>query len=386
MPSARRTSYAFYYCEDDDTIDIPALLRGELVLRTEPRLVALSILTGQEHELSLDELHALLRIPSERWVELNETGVDAAHAEALARKGLLLTDPPHDGATELRRRDEQLSSSYWHVYAALHHFMTKWRDVGDADELDASALDGCPPPAFHSVANVAGGEIRLPLTTPRGPLYDVLGRRRTVRDFASGAAISSGDLATILRVTFGAYAYARTEHLVALRKTSPSGGALHPTEVYPVIRNVDGVAPGLYHYRVEHHTLEPIRLVGDAELRALCETFAAGQAFAADAHALFVLATRFRRSFWKYRQHKRAYAVLLMDAAHLSQTFQLVCADLGLGAFVTAAINAANVEDALALDPYEQGVLAICGCGVAAGAAAAGALEFSPYKPGDTRI
>jgi putative peptide maturation dehydrogenase len=379
MPAARRTSYAFYRCEDGRTIDPPALFSGETVLPTAPRLVALSILTGEEHEITLDELGTLLRIPSDRWIDLAEADVETADAAKLARNGLLLTDPPHDGIHDLRQRDDQLSASHWDVYAALHHFMTKWRDVDDADR---DALDGRPPPAFHSLPH-AGDAIPLSLEIPTGPLYDLLLRRRTIREFAD-TPMSTADLAAILRVTFGAHGYARAGELLSLGKTSPSGGALHPTEVYPVVRDVEGIAPGLYHYDVEHHALEPIRLLGGPDLRSLCEAFGAGQSFVADAHALFVLTTRFRRSFWKYRRHERAYAVLLMDAAHLSQTFQLVCCDLGLGAFVTAAINGANVEDALGLDPYEEGALAICGCGVPADPA--GALELSPYVPRETRL
>jgi nitroreductase len=72
-----------------------------------------------------------------------------------------------------------------------------------------------------------------------------------------------------------------------------------------------------------------------------------------------------------------------MDAAHLSQTFYLVCADLGLGAFVTAAINGANIEERLGLDGFGEGALAVCGCGVPAGGASPLEPEFLPYIPGE---
>lgn len=78
------------------------------------------------------------------------------------------------------------------------------------------------------------------------------------------------------------------------------------------------------------------------------------------------MTARFYRNFWKYRRHQKAYLVLQMDAAHLSQTFYLLCTKLGLGAFFTAAINAVNIEKRVGLDPYTEGALAICGCGVPA--------------------
>ena len=73
-----------------------------------------------------------------------------------------------------------------------------------------------------------------------------------------------------------------------------------------------------------------------------------------------------------------------MDAAHLSQTFYLVCADLGLGAFVTAAINGANIEERLGLDGFTEGALAICGCGIPAEHQSAADPKFLPYVPGET--
>jgi nitroreductase len=72
-----------------------------------------------------------------------------------------------------------------------------------------------------------------------------------------------------------------------------------------------------------------------------------------------------------------------MDAAHLSQTFHLVCAELGLGVFVTAAVNGADAEERLGLDGFRDGVLALCGCGPPA-AASPFDPEFLPYVPGET--
>ncbi len=69
-----------------------------------------------------------------------------------------------------------------------------------------------------------------------------------------------------------------------------------------------------------------------------------------------------------------------MDAAHLSQTFYLVCGELGLGAFITAAINSSNIEEKLGLDGFIEGALAICGCGTPAEQDLVDP-EFRPYSP-----
>ena len=75
-----------------------------------------------------------------------------------------------------------------------------------------------------------------------------------------------------------------------------------------------------------------------------------GQSYFGTAAVSFVLTARFYRNHWKYRRHQKAYAGILMDAAHLSQTLYLVSDDLGLGAYVTIAINARDIEARLGLD------------------------------------
>jgi SagB-type dehydrogenase family enzyme len=76
-----------------------------------------------------------------------------------------------------------------------------------------------------------------------------------------------------------------------------------------------------------------------------------------------VLAPRFERTFWKYRQHAKSYRVVAMEAGHLSQTLYLAATDAGLGAFITGAINEKHIERALQLDTIAEGVLAVCGFG-----------------------
>jgi SagB-type dehydrogenase family enzyme len=98
-----------------------------------------------------------------------------------------------------------------------------------------------------------------------------------------------------------------------------------------------------------------------------------------------VMTARFERSFWKYR-HPRGYAVVLMDAAHLSQTLYLVAGELGLGAFVSAAVNAGNIEDLLGLDGLGEGVVAACGVGRPSALRSPYDPEFEPYVPRETAI
>jgi putative peptide maturation dehydrogenase len=372
---------------------VAALVRGHVELAPSERTVALSALTGESCTLSVDELRLVLATPDNGWTDAAAAAADTL--ERLAARGVLVTDAPDGELAELRRRDERLLADGWHPFAALMHFVGKWRDV--AFDFDAEfwtetakryddfvAQYGPPPPTFHA----RGGERReLPLVARSGGLYDALARRRTTRVFDPNAPVAAESLALLLYEVFGCHRYARiTDEVVVLGKTSPSGGARHALEAYPLILNVDGFDPGLYHYDVRDHALELVRRLPRDEAASLAVAFAAGQSWIRDAAAVVIVTARFPRTLWKYRRNNRAYLTLYLEAGHFSQTFYLVCAELGLGAFVTAAINGGNIEDAFELDPVEEGVLAICGCGIPLPGRHALDPEFSAYRPRETRL
>ncbi len=350
---------------------------------------AVSILTGEEVALSAEELDLLLSTPADRWVPEDPAGV----GRGLARRGLLLCDEPDELLDELRLRDERLSSPPWNLWAAAHRAMTAWREVdvrvsdagSSAAELSEELARGSPrfverygppPPQFKRIE----GALPLPPVDRKGGLFDALRARRTVRGFERDARLSAGELSTVLRYVWGCHGTARLgEDVVLLKKTSASGGSLHPVEVYPLVRAVEGVAPGVYHYSVEQHGLEPVELLDAAGVEELARSFLGGQWYFSSAQVTFVMAARFDRSFWKYRDHDKAYSAILLDAGHLSQTLYLVCAALGLGAFLAGAVNDAAIDDRLGLPAFAEGALAVCGCG----RAAPSGLEprFEPFAP-----
>jgi putative peptide maturation dehydrogenase len=206
--------------------------------------------------------------------------------------------------------------------------------------------------------------------------------RRTTRAFDRDTPMTLEQLDTVLRYVFGCHGYARNAAgALCLKRTSPSGGGLHPVEAYPVISNVSGVEPGIYHYNGRDHALSRVAGLDAAASRDTATAFMAGQSFFGDAHVSFVLTARYARNHWKYRRHDRAYAGMLMDAAHLSQTLYLVSADLNLGAFITIAINGRDIEERLGLDGVSEGVLAMAGCGPRLAQGSPLDLAFTPGRP-----
>ena len=368
------------------------LLRGEVELVPHARLVAISVLTGRERGISQDELQLIASLPSQGWqsiadLELGGRPVDAGEIRDLALAGIVITDLEDEPLAALRSLDQRLTEIGWSPQAALYHTCAKWRDV-DVGELPVAdpadeSLRAKPPGTFHMLP----GErptIDLPFEPRETGLFRLLVERKTTRGFDPDAQLTLDQLSLLLYYTFGSQGFSDLGHgVVVLKKTSPSGGSLHPIEAYPLIVGVDGLAPGLYHYRIDRHALELVTPLAASDARKLLVECCAGQSYLSTASLLVIMTARFDRSFWKYR-HPRAYAVLHMDAAHLSQTFYLVCAELGLGAFVSAAVNAGNIEEHLGVDGFVEGVIAVCGCGRPAARSSPFDAAFEPYVPRET--
>jgi putative peptide maturation dehydrogenase len=368
----RRSVYAFFTWHDGTFLDLEQLLRGSLTPAPYRWVLGLSALSGAAVPLTEGDIALLGSLPSDRWPAPDEAAdADQDRLLQLARAGLVVCDDDDPELQELRRRDEQLADGQWNVYAALYHGLTRWHDVEVRQPFDDGPRElaafvqehGPPPPAFHP-ARGDGAITKLSDPGLERPFFDLLACRHTTRSFDREAELTADELSTVLFQVFGCHGYAPVlEEVVALKRTSPSGGGLHPIEAYPLLLRVEGLTPGLYHYRSQDHALQLVEALEVDEAADLAGRITCGQSYFASAAALFVLTARFQRTFWKYRKHQKAYSVVLMDAGHLSQTLYLVCEALGLGAFVTAAINGADIEERLGLEPFVEGAIALTGCG-----------------------
>jgi putative peptide maturation dehydrogenase len=214
-------------------------------------------------------------------------------------------------------------------------------------------------------------------------LAQVLKARRTTRVFQTEKPLPQDELSYMLFGCFGAQGVRElAPGATAVKRTSASGGGLTPIDPYPLVMNVQGLEPGLYHYDMSRHVLELIRPMAEQAVRDLLMKVTAGQDYFTQAHAAVLHVARFNRHLWKYRWHKKAYKAILMDSAHLSQTFYLLATERDLGAFYTAAINDADLEPYLGLDRLEAAPVGISGLGIR-GEETNSALHFipEPYTP-----
>lgn len=367
---ARRCAVVFVEPREHLDFDPQSLADGGDGLAVTLSLVALAPHLADEVEIDATDVALLAQIAPTTWIDYDE--LLARHpAAALARlveKGLLISNA--DAHTAMRLRDEAVRDANWRPLAAVAHHFGRWTGVRSGEEARRAGVTtfaelterlGPPPPAVRECTS-ASARIALERAAPTA-FDELLRRRATCRNFDTQATLPRTTFATMLERVFAAHATVAAGGATVLKRGSPSGGALHPTEAYLIVQRVDGVAPGLYHYHAIDHALEPLRTLPPEALADFALRAVAAQDYFADAPVLVVLASRFGRSFWKYRQHAKAYRVVTLDAGHLSQTLYLAATDLRLGAFVTGAINEIEIEEAFGLDPLAEGVLAVCGFG-----------------------
>jgi SagB-type dehydrogenase family enzyme len=281
------------------------------------------------------------------------------------------------------KRDKLVESSWkpWLPEGAFH-FMTKDTLFVGSDWTVEERLkllpSTPPPPQFKKTRGAAA--VRLPaLEIPRDTFFETLHARRTHRDFAKGK-VSLENVSKLLHATWGVQGYFQTEIFGRLPyKTSPSGGARHPGEVYLMALRVDGLDRGIYHYQAEHHRLA--RLPGRATPRT-ASAYCADQAYVAGAAALFIMTAVFARTMWKYGR-ARAYRAVLLETGHFCQTFCLTATRLELAPFSTAALKDSLIEKDLGLDGISESVLYVAGVGLVAShprAPRAGAPQIAERK------
>jgi SagB-type dehydrogenase family enzyme len=274
------------------------------------------------------------------------------------KQGLLLVKDSRETVQDSRLAKEW---SAW-LPEGSFHFSTK--DVPflpDNLSLDTwkAILPKRPPPKIFKT--VKGPKKTLPPARafPNSEFIRVLHARKTHRRF-SKQEVTLEAVSQLLSLVWGVTGYFCSSMFgKLLHKTSPSGGARHPGEVYVMALRVKGLKPGLYHYHPAHHCL---KMISPNATRQKAYLYCARQGHARNAAALFLMTAVFRRTMWKYHL-ARAYRAVLLDAGHLCQTFCLVATWLGLAPFCTAALKDTLIEKELGIDGISESVLYVAGIG-----------------------
>jgi SagB-type dehydrogenase family enzyme len=191
------------------------------------------------------------------------------------------------------------------------------------------------PAAFKEYPGAPRVALVPPASTGGQPIWDVLMRRRSIRDF-DHKPIAATDISQLLWAAQGITAV-RLGHQF---RAAPSAGALYPVETYIVVHSVENMASGVYHYDPREHALDQIK-AGDYRLAVSQSALDQDMAFAAG--AVFIWTAVFQRAKWKYNQ--RAYRYVYLDAGHIAQNVALAAVALGLGTCQLAAFYDSEVNE-----------------------------------------
>ncbi len=136
----------------------------------------------------------------------------------------------------------------------------------------------------------------------------------------------------------------------ATLRTVPSGGARHGFETYLLVQQVEGLAPGRYHYLPMEHALEYLgEIAGSAQI---ISDSLNGQSWGAKASVVFYWSVVPYRCEWRYGID--AHRVILMDVGHVGENLYLACAALGLGTCGVASFNEQCGNQLFELDGEEE--------------------------------
>ncbi len=272
-----------------------------------------------------------------------------------ARSLLQLSDRPHDP-----RVNAMTALDPWNPEAGFFHAATKdvryWSAAESARRAAETARESPMPSPLKRYRGAA--TINLPRLNRDGEFASVVLARRTWRRF-SGKPIGLNELATVLGLSGGVQYWVDVGPRELPFKTSPSGGARHPIELYVVARDVTGLRPGLYHYASGRHALERI---GAPPASARLRSYVPGSGYFAKASALVFFTAVLKRQLWRY-PYSRAYRASLIEAGHVCQTFCLAGTALNLATFSVMALADSRIESDLGIDGIAETVLYAAGLG-----------------------
>jgi SagB-type dehydrogenase family enzyme len=132
------------------------------------------------------------------------------------------------------------------------------------------------------------------------------------------------------------------------KRTAPSAGALYPLEVYAVIGNVDGLAPGVYRYRPDAHAIVKVL---DGDSRRDLARVALNQTWVSEGAIDIVITAVYERTTGKYGE--RGIRYVHMEAGHASENIYLQAVALGLGMVTIGAFDDDDVKKVLSLPDNE---------------------------------
>lgn len=225
---------------------------------------------------------------------------------------------------------------------------------------DSDQENGIPRP--DAVKPRSGEIFTLPavgtISMPEITLAKAIEQRRSLRKY-SEAPLSLQELSFLLWSAAWARDFRTSERMEITLRNVPSAGARHPFECYLLVRNVEGIKPGLFYYHPVKHCL--VRLETSEDIAGQIFDACLQQDMVKNAPVTFIFSAVPYRTAWRYGQ--RGYRYLYLDAGHVGQNIHLAAEAIGAGACMIGAFQDEAMNDAIAVDGVEEFVIYICSVG-----------------------
>ncbi len=193
--------------------------------------------------------------------------------------------------------------------------------------------------------------VTLPETTPTD-VDKIAAARRSERAF-SDTPLPLARCAGLLRSAYAALGPDVMENgQKFLRRPVPSAGGLYPLEIYALVRNVEGLAKGLYHYDSIGDALE---IIGQGPWENEAEEAFHTWGFVKHAPMIICVGAVFERSQSKYGP--RGYRYILLEAGHVVQNLCLAAHDVGLTSLCMGGYQDSALNRLIGLDGVEEAVV-----------------------------
>lgn len=192
-------------------------------------------------------------------------------------------------------------------------------------------------------------EVVLPLV--KGDLFTRLLSKRTSQEKSVLANVLT--LPTLSYILQCGYGLQNQSEERKENRTVPSGGKRYPLEVYVFLfSQVDTCKPGIYHYSVKNHTLEPVVLQDFSEEDImLLMPFG----WTKKPWGFICITSIFERSIEKYGS--RGYRYVLLEAGHVAQNMLLAATENNLSMLPNAGSNEVTIENRIGLSGQGECVI-----------------------------
>jgi SagB-type dehydrogenase family enzyme len=223
----------------------------------------------------------------------------------------------------------------------------QWSKPGVIDALGSVANWGQPVELYKAYPDASSIPLPEPGLEGGLPTSLAIATRRSTRSY-SNQPLSLDELSRFMYLTTGV----SSDAFGNARRTAPSSGALYPIEVYPIVHNVDGIEPGVYHYAYREHALELVRA---EDMRSRVVEQGLGQEFLGQCGAVLFVTMILQRMRPKYQD--RSYRYGLLEAGHVGENAYLAATEMGLGACGIGAFMDDAMNEMIGVDGVEEAVV-----------------------------